>query len=350
MIPKAPPLNLQFIGIIDNVRCELNSKLICSEDSLCNIMHEKISDIEVDPSLPLNWPIHLNDSQEQFHYNEIILPCKHTFHISCLIVHFQANTMRCPVCRGGYSCKLIPEQKNLHLELPRNFANKNRNKIKELITTYAQYLDSYTSRNPPSPTVSPHVSTVNLVAIRQEFYLIAQFDDGSAQHPVQHTSQITSRLILPESSNSDILNITLQYSFVRHLGKQIFSLNNPTAFNRLFCVIRHPCIPEGIKTANLRFSQPNKVTTSWPNMALIHSDVLSALEYEILCLDMEIPMLCDLMIEDLHVGELNFCFKKHLNDYKLINFQIKLNVEIIMQVVLAHVEHVVHMITSALEH
>ena len=348
---EVPELDICFSGVDDDVRCELNAKLICAKNSQCNIMHEDIVSIEVDPSLPSYWPIALEHNKEATHYNEIILPCKHTFHVSCLIVHFQTNNMRCPVCRGGYNCKLLPEHKGMHLALPKKVQIKNKIAIDRLIVSYTKYLLSYTNRNPPSPVASPRPATVNLDAIRQEFYLVAQFDDGSPTNRVQHTSQITSRLILPASTSSDMLEVTLQHSFVRHLGKQLFSLRNPTNFNRLFCCIKHPCIPEGIQTTNLRFAEPSNLTTSWPNVALIHSDVLQALEYEKISENSQIAMICDLIIGDLNVGVLKFSLKENANNanYKLVDFSISLNVEITMQVVLAHVEHVVHMITSAFE-
>ena len=348
---ESPELDICFSGVEDDVRCELNAKLICAKNSQCNIMHEDIASIEVDPSLPLYWPIALKQNEEVTHYNEIMLPCNHTFHVSCLIVHFQTNNMRCPVCRGGYNCKLLPEDKGMHLTLPKKARIENKSAIDGLIASYTKYLLSYADRNPPSPAASPRPATVNLDAIRQEFYLVAQFDDGSPSNRVQHSSQITSRLILPATTSSETLEVTLQHSFVRHLGKQLFSLHNPTNFNRLFCCIKHPCIPEGIQTTNLRFAEPSNLTTSWPTVALIHADVLRALEYEKSSVDSGVLMLCDLIIGDLNVGVLKFGLQQHANtlNYKLVNFNINLNVEITMQVVLAHVEHVVHMITSAFE-
>ena len=345
---NAPQLNLLFSGMEDDIKCELKAKLVCANNSQCNIMHEDIASIEVDPSLPLDWPITLNDKN---HYNEVILPCKHTFHVSCLIVHFQTNNMRCPVCRGGYNCKLLPDHRGIQLEIPRKYQSKNTIALESLITSYTKYLLSYNSRNPPSPVASPRPATVNLDAIRQEFYLVAQFDDGSPTNRVQHSSQITSRVILPQTTSSNLYEVTLQHSFVRHLGKQLFSLSNPTAFNRLFCCIKHPCVPEGIQTTNLRFAEPSNLTTSWPNVALIHSDVLQALEYEKISENSQIAMICDLIIGDLNVGVLKFSLKENANNanYKLVDFSISLNVEITMQVVLAHVEHVVHMITSVFE-
>ena len=107
----------------------------------------------------------------------------------------------------------------MHLDLPKKVQIKNKIVVEGLIASYTKYLLSYTDRNPPSPAASPRPATVNLDAIRQEFYLVAQFDDGSPTNRAQHSSQITSRLILPATTSSNLLEVTLQHSFVRHLGK-----------------------------------------------------------------------------------------------------------------------------------
>ena len=76
------------------IPCELR-RCTTADDVMCQIFQMHPCDVTFD-DLPDSW---LVNKQE---FNTIVLPCKHTFHVSALALHFVLTDMRCPVCRCGH--------------------------------------------------------------------------------------------------------------------------------------------------------------------------------------------------------------------------------------------------------
>lgn len=76
------------------IPCELR-RCTTADDAMCQIFQMHPCDVTFD-NLPGSW---LVGKQE---FNTIVLPCKHTFHVSALALHFVLTDMRCPVCRCGH--------------------------------------------------------------------------------------------------------------------------------------------------------------------------------------------------------------------------------------------------------
>lgn len=79
------------------VDCQLQASC-ASDGAMCQIFQMHPCEVSID-NLPDEWQVN------QQRVNTAILPCKHTFHVSALALHFVLTDMRCPVCRCGPECR-----------------------------------------------------------------------------------------------------------------------------------------------------------------------------------------------------------------------------------------------------
>lgn len=76
-----------------------------SANTLCMIMHCLTREVEID-TMPRHWTQTKLACDENKTANTLTLACNHTFHPTCIALHFLKTDMRCPVCRVGPNARM----------------------------------------------------------------------------------------------------------------------------------------------------------------------------------------------------------------------------------------------------
>lgn len=98
------------VSVWDEEWQSLNNEIVkcnfkMSVDTLCMIMHCFTQEVEID-TLPRHWTQTKLACDENKTANTLTLACNHTFHPTCIALHFLKTDMRCPVCRVGPNARM----------------------------------------------------------------------------------------------------------------------------------------------------------------------------------------------------------------------------------------------------
>ena len=315
--------------VLHSVDVEL-FKAVTEEES-CGVFHDSIMEIDMNP-LPSTWAPGLTGAR---------LPCNHTFHVSALAMHFLTHNMTCPVCRAGNSTVKMHES-----SLPLNVQ-----------ASFAENLKSFNERNP----IEQHAELgneivfesrlVNRTLLGQQFMLQMRFECesgfsmnnipggwfGSMRSETRniHIVTLATRIMgldpgSDDSPPSTAASGTLQHNFLRRLESLRINAGSSA---RVQCVITHPCIPHGIYIQNgvEGFSDTTPGAPGAQNFVMRNAPSFMS----------GVPL-----------GHIDFDLSPatdtHHEQMKLqvAGFRVELNMDMLMQLCLAHIAEVFDTITG----
>ena len=291
----------------------------------CGIFHDIIDAVDMKP-LPNSWFGDLAGAR---------LPCKHTFHVSALALHFLTHNMTCPVCRRGdesikMSSASLPE---------------------DICGAFEEHMRTFNIRNPPEHTQES--TWINLYAIQTQFTLHLTVDGYHTTmwhrlmyNPSQNT--ISSRLLgldVPSNRTESLTRAFTQHNFRRRLYSLRFGPGTANA-PELSMVISHPCLPDDICIEGGRalFRGSDEIMA---RQAVTNSPESQATEREI---DRVRHHNYNLTTMSMSVGRVIFDVVQigsgSDTTLEIAEFQVLLNVDILTQLCITQLHDVIRIITG----